>query len=222
MRMTLEDLFQRMQRGEVEELNLIIKADTKGSAEALRQALERIDQEFQEVDLRIIHEAVGPIVETDVNLAVASGAIIIGFHVGADPVARQLARDQRVQIRTYNIIYEATDDIRKAMVGLLPPIFEEFVLGRAEVREVFRSSRLGAIAGCHVLEGRMVRGADVRVFRGADLLFDGRLTSLRRFQDDVAEVSSGFDCGIIVEGFQAWEAGDVVEAYEKREVAREG
>lgn len=221
-RMTLEDLFAQVQRGEVQDLNLIIKADTKGSAEALRQALEQIDAEFEEVDMHVIHEAVGPIVETDVNLALASNAIIIGFHVSADAVARQLARDQHVQIRTYNIIYEATEDIRNAMVGLLPPVFEEILLGRAEVRETFRSSRLGTIAGCHVIEGHMARGAQIRIYRNSDVLFEGRLTSLRRFQDDVAEVPSGFDCGIIVEGFQAWEIGDIIEAFEEREVAREG
>ncbi len=221
LRMTLEDLFAQVQRGEVKDLNLIIKADTKGSAEALRQALEQIDVEFDEVDMHIIHEAVGPIVETDVNLAVASNAVIIGFHVSADAVARQLARDQQVQIRTYNVIYEATEDIRNAMVGLLPPVFEEILLGRAEVRETFRSSRLGTIAGCHVIEGHMTRGAQIRIYRDSDVLFEGHLTSLRRFQDDVTDVTAGFDCGVIVDGFQAWEIGDIIEAFEEREVTRE-
>jgi translation initiation factor IF-2 len=168
----------------------------------------------------VIHQGVGGISETDVTLAAASDAIIVGFNVTPLGKARRVAEQEQVDIRLYTIIYEVIEDVEKALKGLLGPIKKEVILGRAEVRQVFRASKIGAVAGSFVNEGKLARGADVRLFRNGDLVHEGRISSLRRFKDDVREVQAGYECGVGVEGYDAWEPGDTIEAFTYEEVMR--
>ncbi|MGC8465313.1 MAG: translation initiation factor IF-2 [Acidimicrobiales bacterium] len=214
----LEDLFEQIQKGETATLNLIVKADVQGSLEALSDALKKLER--PEVRVSIIHRAVGGITENDVGLAAASNATIIGFNVRPDRRARELADAQDVEVRTYEIIYKILEDIESAVVGLLAPEFEEVVTGEAEVREVFRVPRVGAIAGCYVRSGVITRGSKVRFLRDGVILWNGSITSLRRFKDDVREVQTGFECGIGLSDFQDLKDGDVIETYEDREIPR--
>jgi translation initiation factor IF-2 len=215
---SLEDLFSAMQEGAVKELNLVIKADVQGSVEAAISELEKIQHE--EVAVRVIHSGVGGIVASDVNLAAASNAIVVGFNVRPNAEARALAEREGVDIRTYRVIYKLTEDIQQALIGMLSPEQVEEVLGEAEVRQTFRASRVGTIAGCMVTQGVIQRGAQVRVVRDGTIVHDGRIETLKRFQDDAREVAQGFECGLTLENFNDVKEGDVLEVYTVKEVAR--
>jgi len=217
-RITLEGLQKQIQTGEVKELRLILKADVQGSVEALAQSLEQLSTE--EVKLKVIHSSVGAINESDVMLASASGAIVLGFNVKAEPKASQQAQANGVDLRAYNVIYEAINDLRAALAGMLAPEIRETILGRAQVRQVFVISKLGPIAGSYVSEGKIVRGAKVRVRRGDEVVGQGVVSSLKRFKDDVREVPNGQECGIGVEAVPGIGAGDVLEVFSTEEVAR--
>jgi translation initiation factor IF-2 len=214
----LEDIFEQIQRGETANLNLILKADVHGSLEAVTESLRKVERE--DVKLVFVHRAVGGITENDVQLASASNATIIGFNVRPDRKARELAEHADVDIRTYQIIYNLIEDIEKAMVGLLKPEFEEIVTGDAEVREIFRVPRVGAIAGCYVLNGVITRGSKVRFLRDGVVIWTGAIQSLKRFKDDAREVAAGYECGIGLTDFQDLRSGDVIETYEEREIPR--
>ena len=217
-KVTLEDLHSQIQEGMVKELNIVIKADVQGSAGAIVDSLEKLSTSA--VKLKVIHSSVGAITETDVMLAAASNAIIIGFNVRPEPKATDLSQREGVDIRLYNIIYNAIDDIKSAMEGLLEPTLKERVLGRAEVRQTFHVSKVGTIAGCYVLEGIVTRQADgVRVLRDNVLIYEGKLHSLKRFKDDVREVQAGYECGLGVENFNDIKVGDIIEAYTIEKVA---
>ena len=217
--LTLDDVFARIAAGKVLDLNLVVKADVQGSLEALSDALLKI--QHPEVKVRVIHSGVGGINENDVMLASASTAIIIGFNVRPSPAAISLADSEGVDVRTYRVIYKVTEDITAALVGMLKPTLEEVVLGQAEVRTTFKASKLGTIAGCMVTHGVMVRNASVRVLRNDVVVRDSKIGSLKRFAEDAREVAEGFECGILLDGFNDLKEGDVLEAYETREVARE-
>ncbi|APZ44705.1 translation initiation factor IF-2 [Acidihalobacter ferrooxydans] len=214
----LENLFTQMQDGAVQAVNLLVKADVQGSAEALRDALQKLSTD--EVVVKIVSSGVGGIAESDINLALASDAIVIGFNVRADAAARRLAADKDVDLRYYSVIYEVIDDVKQALTGLLSPEMREQIVGLAEVRDVFRSSRLGAVAGCLVVEGAVRRGNPIRVLRDNVVVFEGELESLRRFKDDVNEVKVGTECGIAVKNYNDVRPGDQIEVYERVEVAR--
>jgi translation initiation factor IF-2 len=219
VKVSLEDVFARAQKGELKELNLIVKADVAGSLEALADEIARLPQ--QEVTVNVIHDAVGGITESDVMLAAASEGVIIGFNVRPVGDARAAAEREGIEIRTYSVIYKLIEDLRDAMEGMLEPEEVEDTLGTAEVRQVFKASRVGAIAGCYVTDGTVRRGATTRLVRDGTIVYDGRIGSLRRFQDDVREVQSGFECGIVLENFADVKEGDVLEVYETRQVERE-
>jgi translation initiation factor IF-2 len=216
---TLQALMDRARRDEVPELNLIVKADVQGSIGALVDALAKLPQD--EVRVNVIRSAAGAITESDINLALTSNAIVVGFNVRPDAQARDLAEREGVDVRLYRVIYDAIDDIRSALAGMLSPEEKENELGRAEVRALFRVPRAGVIAGCYVLEGRIFRNGRARVVRDGVVAYDSRVSSLRRFKDDVREVAEGFECGIGIENFNDLKEGDIIEAYEVREVARE-
>jgi translation initiation factor IF-2 len=217
-RMSLDDLFSQIQEGEVKELVLIVKADVQGSVEAICQSLERLDNE--EVHINIIHSGVGAIGKSDVMLAAASNAIIIGFNTTVEPRDRKLAEDEGIEIRMYNIIYDIINDVKAAMLGMLEPEYEEVKLGHAEVLQLFKISRLGTIAGCRVLDGRMVRGEYLRVARHREIVYEGRLDSLKRVKEDVPEVIAPLECGVALHDFNLFQEGDILEAYTLREVPR--
>jgi len=214
----LEDIFEQIQRGETATLNMILKADVNGSLEALTESLHKLERE--DVKLAFVHRAVGGITENDVQLAAASNATIIGFNVRPDRKSRELAETNDVELRTYQIIYQVLEDIEKAMVGLLKPDITEVVTGEAEVREVFRVPKVGAVAGCYVRNGVITRGSKVRFLREGVVIWTGTITSLKRFKDDAREVATGFECGIGLSEFQDLRAGDIIEPYEEREVPR--
>ncbi|HVA54051.1 MAG TPA: translation initiation factor IF-2 [Acidimicrobiales bacterium] len=214
----LEDLFEQIQRGETATLNIVLKADVQGSLEACTESLKKLERD--EVKLVIVHRGVGGITENDVQLAKASNATIIGFNVRPDKRSRELAVSEGVQIRTYEIIYKLIEEIEAAMLGLLTPVFEEIVTGEAEVREVFRIPRVGAIAGCFVRDGVITRGSKVRFLREGTIIWKGTVTSLRRFKDDAREVAAGFECGVGLSDYQDLKSGDVIETYEEREIPR--
>ncbi|KKM11903.1 translation initiation factor IF-2, partial [Clostridiales bacterium PH28_bin88] len=215
----LDDLFKRMDAGEAKELNIVLKADVHGSVEAVRQSLERLSTD--EVKVNIIHGGVGAITETDVMLAAASNAIIIGFNVRPDANTRKAAENEQVDIRLYRIIYEAIDDVRAAMSGLLEPEVREVIQGRAEVRQVFKVPKAGSVAGCYVSDGKITNKSQVRVIRDGVVIHEGSIASLRRFKDDVREVAQGYECGIGVERFNDIKEGDVIEAYTREEIKRQ-
>ncbi|MEP7032640.1 MAG: translation initiation factor IF-2 [Actinomycetota bacterium] len=216
---TLQELMAAQTASEVPELNLIVKADVQGSIGALVDAFAKIPQD--EVRINVIHSAAGGITESDIKLAMASRAIVVGFNVRPDVTARELAEKEGVDVRLYRVIYDAIDDIRGAVSGMLKPEERETELGRAEVRTLFRVPKLGVIAGSYVLQGTIVRNARARVVRDGVVAYEGRVGSLRRFKDDVREVAEGYECGIGIENFQDVKEGDIIEAYEVREVARE-
>ena len=217
-RMSLDDLFSQIQAGNLKELNLIVKADVQGSVEAVKQSLEKLSNE--EVVVKVIHGGVGAVNESDIILASASNAIIIAFNVKTDPVAKSTAEQEGVDIRQYSVIYNAIEDVEAAMKGMLDPIFEEKVLGHAEIRQLFKASGVGTIAGSYVLDGVFERGCKVRISREGEQIFEGNLASLKRFKDDVKEVKAGFECGLVFEGFNDFQELDVVEAYKMVEVPR--
>ncbi len=214
----LEDLFEQIQRGETATLNLIVKADVRGSLEAITESLGKLERE--DVKLAFVHRGVGGITEYDVQLAQASNATIIGFNVRPDRRARELAEKSGVEIRTYEIIYKLLEDLEAAMLGMLAPVYEEVVTGEAEVRQVFRVPRVGAVAGCMVRDGVITRGSKVRFLRDGVVIWKGAITSLKRFKEDAREVQSGFECGIGLSDYQDLKEGDVIETYEEREIPR--
>jgi translation initiation factor IF-2 len=214
----LEDIFQQIQAGEAATLNLIVKADVTGSLEALTESLRKLERD--EVKLAFVRRGVGGITKDDIQLAATSNATIIGFNVRPDRNAREMADQEKVEIRTYEIIYQVIEDIQNAVLGLLQPEFEEIVTGDAEVREIFRVPRVGAIAGCYVLNGTITRNSKVRFLREGTIIWKGAVQSLRRFKEDVREVQAGFECGIGLTDFQDLKPGDVIETYEDREIPR--
>ena len=217
-RMSLDDLFSQIQAGNLKELGIIVKADVQGSVEAVKQSLLKLSNE--EVVIKIIHGGVGAINESDVNLASASNAIIIGFNVRPDATAKEIAEREGVDLRLYRVIYDAIEDVQAAMKGMLDPVFEEKVLGHAEVRQTFKASGVGTIAGSYVLDGTFERGCSVRVSRDGVVIFEGALASLKRFKDDVKEVRAGYECGLVFEKFNDVKEEDQVEAFKMVEVPR--
>ncbi len=217
-RMSLDDLFNQIQEGNLKELNLIVKADVQGSVEAVKQSLMKLSNE--EVVVKCIHGGVGAINESDVVLASASSAIIIGFNVRPDTTAKAVAEREGVDVRLYKVIYQAIEDIEAAMKGMLDPIFEEKVIGHAEVRQIFKASAIGNIAGSYVLDGEFQRGCKIRITREGEQIYEGALSSLKRFKDDVKEVKAGFECGLVFDGFDKMQELDIVEAYIMVEVPR--
>jgi translation initiation factor IF-2 len=215
---TLENMFDQIGEGAVRVLALLIKADVQGSQEALVHALTRLSTE--EVKVNVVHSAVGAITESDVNLALASKAVIIGFNTRADVAARKAAQASGIDVRYYNIIYDAVDEVKAALSGMLAPTRKENVLGLVEVRQVFKISKVGAVAGCYVLDGLVRRNALVRVLRDNVVVHTGEIDSLKRFKDDVREVKASFECGMSVKGYNDLKVGDQFEIYEVQEVAR--
>ena len=217
-KVSLDDLFDKIAEGQLKNLNIVVKADVQGSAEAIRQALEKISNE--EVKVNVKHAGVGAIAEADVLLASVANAIIIGFNVRPDNMARTAADRENVDIRLYRVIYDAIEDIEKAMVGMLDPEFKEAILGHVEVREIFKVSSIGTIAGSYVLDGKINRNAQLRLLRDNIVIHEGAVGTLKRFKDDVKEVSSGYECGISIENYNNIEVGDIIEAFEMRKVER--
>jgi len=210
-RMSLDQLFTRIQEGEVKELPVILKADVQGSVEVLKEALGKASTE--KVKVSVLHSGIGAISTNDVLLASASKAVIIGFNVRPERTAVELAEKEEVEIRLHTVIYELIDELRKAMTGLLEPTFREVAAGRAEVRDTFKVPKIGTIAGCHVVEGVIPRTAAIRLVRDNRVIYEGKIASLRRFKDDASEVRAGFDCGIGLERFQDFKPGDFIEAH---------
>lgn len=217
-KVSLDDLFSQIQAGKVKELNIIVKADVQGSVEAVKQSLERLSN--NEVKIKAIHGGVGAITETDVMFASASNAIIIGFNVRPQPAAISLAERDKVDIRLYRVIYDAIEDIESAMKGMLEPEYREVVLGHAEVRAIFKASSIGTIAGCYVTDGKIIRNNDVRVVRDGVVIYEGKISSLKRFKDDAREVNTGFECGITLERFNDIKEGDIIESFTMEAVPR--
>ena len=217
-KMSLDDLFSQIQEGNLKELNIVVKADVQGSVEAVKQSLVKLSNE--EVVVKIVHGGVGAINESDVTLAAASNAIVIGFNVRPDATAKATAEQEGVDVRLYRVIYQAIEDVEAAMKGMLDPVFEEKVIGHAEIRQLFKASGVGTIAGSYVLDGVFQRGCTVRISREGKQIFEGPLASLKRFKDDVKEVKAGYECGLVFEGFNDIQELDVVEAYIMVEVPR--
>lgn len=217
-RVSLEDLYNQIREGKVKELAIIVKADVQGSVEAIKQSLEKLSTD--DVKVRVIHGGVGAITETDVTLATASNAIIIGFNVRPDSNASALAEKEEVEIKTYRIIYDAIEDVKSAMIGMLEPEYREVILGKAEIRETYKISNVGTIAGCYVLDGKIVRNSEVRIIREGVVVFEGVLASLKRFKDDVKEVASGYECGLSIERFNDIKVGDIIEAFKMEAIIR--
>ena len=210
-KVTLDDLFSQIEKGNLKQLNLIVKADVQGSVEAVKQALEKLSND--EVKVKVIHANVGAITESDVTLASVSNAIIIGFNVRPEVLAKDMAEKSEVEIKTYSVIYNAIEDVQAAMKGMLDPVFKETIIGNAEVRQIFKISNVGTIAGCYVTDGKVARNAGVRVLRDNVVIHDGKLISLKRMKDDAKEVTKGFECGIQIEDFNDIKEGDIIEAY---------
>ena len=217
-RVSLEDLYNQIREGKVKELAIIVKADVQGSVEAIKQSLEKLSTD--DVKVRVIHGGVGAITETDVTLATASNAIIIGFNVRPDGNASALAEKEEVEIKTYRIIYDAIEDVKSAMIGMLEPEYREVILGKAEIRETYKISNVGTIAGCYVLDGKIVRNSEVRIIREGVVVFEGVLASLKRFKDDVKEVASGYECGLSIDRFNDIKVGDIIEAFKMEAIIR--
>jgi len=218
-RVTLDQLHQQIKEGEVKELRIILKADVGGSAEVLSDTLQKLSTD--KVKIRVIHSGVGAITETDVLLASASNAIVIGFNVRPDRNAAAVAEQEKVDIRLHTIIYDLTDEIKRAMTGMLEPVFKETFRGRAEVKETFRISKIGTVAGCLVVDGSITRDSEIRVLRDNVVVYKGKIGSLKRFKDDASEVRSGLECGIAIENFNDIKPGDVLEAFVTERVAPE-
>jgi translation initiation factor IF-2 len=217
-KVTLDNLYDSIQQGEIQELKVIIKGDVHGSVEALQTALEKLST--KEIKLNAIHASAGAIVESDVHMAAASNAIIVGFHVRPTPSALSLADEEKVEIRKYNVIYEAVDDIRDAMEGMLSPDIKEEVIGTVEVRDTFKVPKIGIIAGCYVTDGKVKRNSMVHVIREGIQVHTGKIDSLKRFKDDAKEVEAGYECGIGLENFNDIKVGDQFEVFETREIAK--
>jgi len=216
---SLDNLFDRIREGEVKELNIIVKADVQGSVEALVDNLIKLSTE--QVKVKVIHGATGGVTESDVMLAAASKAIIISFNIRANPAVTAIAERENVDIRFYDVIYKVIEDIRAAMVGLLEPVYHENIIGRADIKEIFHISKVGTVAGCYVTDGKIERGAMARLLRDDVVIFDGKISSLKRFKDDVKDVPSGFECGAGLENYNDIKPGDVLEVYTLEETKME-
>jgi len=214
----LEDIFTQIQAGEIATLNVIVKADVHGSLEAVTESLRKLERD--DVRAAFVHRGVGTITENDISLAAATNATLIGFNVRPDRKIRELAEKENVEIRTYEIIYKLLEDIEKAMKGMLAPEFVEVVTGEAEVREIFKAPKVGAVAGCSVVSGVITRGSRVRFLREGTIIWKGNINTLRRFKDDVKEVREGFECGLSLTDFQDLKPGDTIETYDLKEVER--
>ena len=217
-RVSLEDLYSQIQEGKVKELAIVVKADVQGSVEAIRQSLEKLSTD--DVKVRVIHGAVGAITETDVILAAASNALIIGFNVRPDGNATAQSEKESIEIKTYRIIYDAIEDVKSAMIGMLEPEYKEVVNGKAEVRMTYKISNVGTIAGCYVIDGKIVRNSEVRVIRDGIVIFESTLASLKRFKDDAKEVAKGYECGLSVEKFNDLKEGDIIESFTMEAIKR--
>ena len=217
-KVSLNDLFSQIERGKLKELNLIVKADVQGSVEAVKQSLEKLSN--NDVKVKVIHANVGGVTETDVTLAKVSNAIIIAFNVRPEPLARDMADKEEVEIKQYSVIYHAIEDVEAAMKGMLDPEFEEKVIGNAEIRQTFKVSNVGTIAGCYVTNGKVSRNAGIRIIRDNVVIHDGKLISLKRFKDDAKEVASGYECGIQIEDFNDIQEGDILEVYIMEEIKK--
>ena len=210
-RVTLDDLFNQIEKGNLKQLNIIVKADVQGSVEAVKQSLEKLSND--EVKVKVIHANVGAVTETDVTLAKVSNAIIIAFNVRPEPLAKDMAEKDQVEIKLYSVIYNAIEDVEAAMKGMLDPVYKEAIIGNAEVRQTFKISNVGTIAGCYVTNGKVARNAGVRVLRNNVVIHEGKLISLKRMKDDVKEVAAGYECGVQLENFNDIQEGDVIEAF---------
>ena len=217
-KVTLSNLFEKMESENLKQLDIIVKADVQGTAQALKQSLEKLSNE--EVKVRVIHSAVGAVTESDVHLAKAANAIIIAFNVRPGTTAKDMAEKDNVEIKQYSVIYNAIEDVESAMKGMLAPVYEEKVIGNVEVRQTFKVSSVGTIAGGYVLDGKVERNAGVRVIRDNVVIHDGKLASLKRFKDDVKEVTKGFECGMQIEKYNDLKEGDIIEVYVMEEVKR--
>ena len=217
-KVTLNDLFSQIEKGKLKQLNIIVKADVQGSVEAVKQSLEKLSND--EVQVKVIHANVGGVTESDVTLAKVSDAIIIAFNVRPEPIAKDIAKKEEVEIKQYSIIYQAIDDVEAAMKGMLDPTFEEKIIGTGEVRQTFKVSNVGTIAGCYVTDGKIARNAGIRIIRNNVVIHDGKLVSLKRFKDDVKEVASGYECGLQIENFNDIVEGDILEVYIMEEVKK--
>jgi len=217
-KVSLDNLFSQIDQGKIVNLNVIIKADVQGSVEAVKQALEKLSND--EVKVRVLHSAAGAITKDDVNLANAFNAIIIGFNIRPDASAREAAERDHIDIRLYRVIYQAIEDMEKAMKGLLAPEYKEVLLGHAEIRNVFKITGAGTIAGSYVQDGKMQRNAQVRLLRDNVVVFEGKLSSLKRFKDDAKEVASGYECGMSLDGYNDIKEGDVIECFIMEEIPR--
>ncbi|MGL4451610.1 MAG: translation initiation factor IF-2 [Sarcina sp.] len=217
-RVSLEDLYSQIKEGKVKELSVIVKADVQGSVEAIKGSLEKLSTD--DVKVRVIHGGVGAITETDVTLSTASNALLIGFNVRPTVTASALASKEEVEIKTYSIIYEAIEDVKSAMIGMLDPIEREVILGNVEIRATYKISAVGTIAGCYVLDGKIVRNAGVRIIRDGIVVKEGKLASLKRFKDDVKEVKAGYECGLSIENYNDIKEGDIIEAYTMEQIIR--
>ena len=217
-RVSLEDLYSQIQEGKVKELAIVVKADVQGSVEAIRQSLEKLSTD--DVKVRVIHGAVGAITETDVTLAAASNALIIGFNVRPDGNATAQSEKENIEIKTYRIIYDAIEDVKSAMIGMLEPEYKEVVNGKAEVRMTYKISNVGTIAGCYVIDGKIVRNSEVRVIRDGIVIFESTLASLKRFKDDAKEVAKGYECGLSIEKFNDLKEGDIIESFTMEAIKR--
>lgn len=217
-RLSLDDLFSQIKAGNIKELPIIVKADVQGSVEAVKESLVKLSNE--EVMVKVIHGGVGAINESDVVLASASNAIIIGFNVRPDVTAKSIAEREKVDLRLYRVIYQAIEDVEAAMKGMLDPVFQEQVIGHGVVRQLFKASGVGTIAGSYVTDGKFQRGCSCRITRGKEQIFEGALASLKRFKDDVKEVATGYECGLVFDKFNDLQEDDMIEAYVMVEVPR--
>ena len=217
-KVSLNELFNQIEKGKLKELNIIVKADVQGSVEAVKQSLEKLSND--QVTVKVIHANVGGVTETDVTLAKVSNAIIIAFNVRPEALARDMADKEEVEIKQYSVIYHAIEDVEAAMKGMLDPEFEEKVIGNAEIRQTFKVSNVGTIAGCYVTNGKVSRNAGIRIIRDNVVIHDGKLISLKRFKDDVKEVATGYECGIQIENFNDIQEGDILEVYVMEEIKK--
>ncbi|MDD5237090.1 MAG: translation initiation factor IF-2, partial [Candidatus Omnitrophica bacterium] len=215
---SLEELYNNIKEGKIKELKIILKSDVRGSVEAIKEAIKKLN--ITEIQISIIHEGIGAINTSDVILAAASDALILGFNVVVDGLAKDLIAKEGVDVRTYNIIYELTNELKVALEGMLEPKLKKIFLGRAEVRKVFKLSKSGIVAGSFVSKGKITRQAEAALIRNGQIIFEGKLSSLKHFKDDIREAAEGSECGISLSGFDAYQEGDVIEVYEIQQIAR--
>jgi len=218
-RVTLDELFNYIDQANIKQIQLIVKADVQGSVEAVKQALEKLTT--SEIKVKVIHSNVGTVTESDVNLANVSNAIIIAFNVGIAPLAKSIAEKNGIDVKTYSVIYQAIEDIERAMKGMAEPVYEDKIIGHAEVRQTFKVSNVGTIAGCYVTDGKITRNSTVKVMRENNVIHEGKIESLKRFKDDVKEVTYGYECGLEIENFNDIKEGDILEIHIMEEIKQD-